>query len=129
MDLALNNLQRLICHKNKTTNQRISQNLFLAFSPSVPIINHFRQVFKTAPCICTGLILINSCWSVKTDMFMGKGPQSNVTYVFVLVSLAVSCNSCSSCMVLEMGGKWPYCNCFVGCCFQDLFKISHSILV
>ena len=32
-------------------------------------------------------------------------------------------------MVFEMGGKWPYCCCFVGCCSQDLFKIVRSILV
>ena len=32
-------------------------------------------------------------------------------------------------MVLEMGGEWPYSCCFVGCCFQDLFNIAHSILV
>ena len=27
-----------------------------------------------------------------------------------------------------MGGWWPYSCCFVGCCFQDLFKITCSIL-
>ena len=32
-------------------------------------------------------------------------------------------------MVLEMGGRWPYSCCFVGCCFQDLFNITRSILV
>ena len=32
-------------------------------------------------------------------------------------------------MVLEMGGRWPYNCCFVGCCFQDLFNIAHNILV
>ena len=32
-------------------------------------------------------------------------------------------------MVFEMGGKWPYSWCFVGCCFQDLFNIAGSILV
>ena len=32
-------------------------------------------------------------------------------------------------MVLEMRGKWPYSCCFVGCCFQDLFNITRSILV
>ena len=32
-------------------------------------------------------------------------------------------------MVLEMRCRWPY-NCyFVGCCFQDLFDTTHSILV
>ena len=30
-------------------------------------------------------------------------------------------------IVLEMGGKWPYNCCFVGCCFQ--FSIVCSILV
>ena len=29
---------------------------------------------------------------------------------------------------LETGGRWPY-NCFVGCCFQDLFHIARSNLV
>ena len=28
-----------------------------------------------------------------------------------------------------MGGKWPSSCCFVGCCFQDLFKTVCSILV
>ena len=28
-----------------------------------------------------------------------------------------------------MGGRWPYSWGFVGCCYQDLFKIARSILV
>ena len=32
-------------------------------------------------------------------------------------------------MVLEMGGRWLYSRCFVGCCFQDLFNMARSILV
>ena len=32
-------------------------------------------------------------------------------------------------MVFEMGGRWPFSYCFVGCCFQDLFKMARSILV
>ena len=30
---------------------------------------------------------------------------------------------------LEIGGKWSYSCCFMGCCFQDLFNIARSILV
>ena len=30
-------------------------------------------------------------------------------------------------MVLEMGSKWPYNSCFLGCCFLDLFNIARSI--
>ena len=28
----------------------------------------------------------------------------------------------------EMGGKWPYGCCFVGCCLQDLFITGYTIL-
>ena len=31
-------------------------------------------------------------------------------------------------MVLEMGDKWPYNCCFVGCCFRYLFNVVRSIL-
>ena len=29
-------------------------------------------------------------------------------------------------VVLEIGGKWPYNCCFVGCCFQDFFNIAST---
>ena len=32
-------------------------------------------------------------------------------------------------IVFVMGGRWPYCWCFVGCCHQDLFNIARNILV
>ena len=32
-------------------------------------------------------------------------------------------------MVYEIGGKWLYSCCFMGCCLQNLFKIDHCILV
>ena len=28
-----------------------------------------------------------------------------------------------------MGDKWPYSSCFIGCCFQDVFKTACSIFV
>ena len=28
-----------------------------------------------------------------------------------------------------MGGKWPYNCCFVRCCFQDFFYVTHCILM
>ena len=46
--------------------------------------------------------------------------------------LLKQCPPCLVCwiwMVLEMGGRWPYSCCFVGCCFQDLFITACSILV
>ena len=47
----------------------------------------------------------------------------------VLASLAVSRMSCLSWIVFEMSCKWHNNCCFIGCCFQDLFKIVGSILV
>ena len=53
----------------------------------------------------------------------------------LLMSQSLSLQQCPACsvhliwMVLQMGGWWPYSCCFVGCCFQDLFNIAHSILV
>ena len=52
-----------------------------------------------------------------------------------LMSLPLLLQQCPAClvrligMVLEMGDEWLYCCCFVGCCFQDLFNITHSIRV
>ena len=52
-----------------------------------------------------------------------------------LMSSSLLLQQCPAClirliwMVFEMGGRWPYICCFVGCCFQDLFNIARSILV
>ena len=32
-------------------------------------------------------------------------------------------------IVCEIGSKWSYSYCFVGCYFQDLLKTAHNILV
>ena len=53
------------------------------------------------------------------------GPSKYVTYELVLASPAVSGVSGSS----NLGGKWPYSWCLVGCCRQDLFNIALNILV
>ena len=36
--------------------------------------------------------------------------------------------ACLIWMFLQIGGRWPYSCCFVGCCFQDFFNRSCSIL-
>ena len=52
---------------------------------------------------------------------------------FMCLSLFIqqypTCLVCLNWIVLELGCKWPYSYCFVGCCFQDLFNITHTILV
>ena len=81
-------------------------------------------------CVCTELLLISFSWSPSTCMSVRRGPQENIAYEFILISPAVFWVSCLSYLNgLEMGGRWPYSCCFVGCCFQNLFNIAHSILV
>ena len=52
-----------------------------------------------------------------------------------LMSLSLFLQKCQTCfvcliwMLFEMGGKWLIAVCFIGYCFQDLFKIDHSKLV
>ena len=72
---------------------------------------------------------VSFCWLANTGMFMWRGSLENITYEFVLASPAMSCMSCSSYLVLDIGRRWPYNCCFVKCCFQDLFCITYSILV
>ena len=61
---------------------------------------------------------------------MCRGPLENATYEFTLASSAVSPHVLFALwMVLEMGGKWPFSCCFMGCCLQDLFNLACCILV
>ena len=52
-----------------------------------------------------------------------------------LMSSSLLLQQCPACLVrltwivFVIGGRWPYSWCLVGCCRQDLFKITRSILV
>ena len=60
---------------------------------------------------------------------------SHIRVLVVFLDLNVTLEQCPTClvcliwMVLEMGRRWPYSCCFVGCCSQDLFNIARTILV
>ena len=123
MDLVLNNLQRLICHKTQQTNQTIN--------PSVPIIHRSRQVFQTTSCVRTELLLVSSRRSFNTGTSMYLGPWKNVTYEFTFDSHCPACLVCLTWMILEMGGKWSYSCSFVGCCLFSMNsdRVHNSLLV
>ena len=75
------------------------------------------------------LMNISLCWLANAGVSMSRSPE-NITCKLVLASSIVPSMSCLSYLdCFEMGGKWPYSCCFVGCCFQDLFKAPHTILV
>ena len=48
---------------------------------------------------------------------------------FLLLQWCPACLVHLTWMVLEIGGRWPYNCCFMGCCFKDLYNTVHSILV
>ena len=98
--------------------------------PLHPIVHHFWQVLRATSCISTERLYVGLSWSPCFCSAVWGGPWENITYELVLASPAVSCmfgssNFDSFCD----GGRWLFSCCFVGCCFQDLFKIAHSILV
>ena len=53
----------------------------------------------------------------------------DVIYDFIFASPAVPHIFCSSYLNSEMGGKWPQSYCFVGFCFQNLFKTARTFFL
>ena len=73
-------------------------------------------------------MFVNPCWSVAVHI-------REVYMRTLLMSLSVLHQQCPKClvhhiwMVYEMGSKWPHRCCFAWCCFLDLFRKAHHILV
>ena len=55
----------------------VSTDFFDSLSLSLSIIHRFQQVFQTTSCVCTDLLLINSCWSANAGTSMCRGPLKN----------------------------------------------------
>ena len=78
----------------------------------------------------------HSCWMyVRAGRPAFARPCVGVHKSTSLMSLSLLLQQCPACLVrltwivFVIGGRWPYSWCLVGCCRQDLFKISRSILV
>ena len=84
-----------------------------SLSLSIPIIHCSWLVFQTISCVCTELMFKNSCWLANIGTSMCRDPLKNITYEFI--------QQCPIYFVFfpwmsfEMGGKWPYSCCFMGC--------------
>ena len=99
-------------------------------SPSLPIAHCSQQVFRDTSHIGTELLYVSSYWTSCLCLSMWRGPQEYITYELLPTSPAVYRTSGSSILIVfVMGDEWPYRCCFVGCCLQDLFNISYSILL
>ena len=75
------------------------------------------------------------CMQVRAERPAFARPYEGVYRSTSLVSSSLLLQQCPACLVrlilivFVMGGRWPYSWCFLGCCLQDLFNISRSILV
>ena len=115
---------------SSSSGQGDSMELPDSLSPSIPIVIFPGRSSKLHPVStqswCNQVLadqptLLCACLGVKED---------NVVYEFVLTSSVVfHIMFVLLVIVCEMRSKWPYSCYFVKCCFQDLFKTAHSILV
>ena len=142
-DLALNNLQWLICHQTQP-NQIIyiyhhhhHHHVALVARISLTLSRHFSLSF-----IASGRssgqhpVSSHSCWTyVRAGRPAFAGPCVGVHKSTSLISSSLLLQQCPACLVrltwivFVIGGRWPYSRCLVRCCRQDLFKIARSILV
>ena len=99
-------------------------------SPSISIVHRFREVFQATSYIGTKLMCIGSSWSSFLCSSMWRGSQEYIAYESVpLLQQCPAYLVRLTWIVLEMGSRWPYSCCFVGCYLQDLFSMARSILV
>ena len=72
---------------------------------------------------------------VRAGRPASAGPYEGVHRSTSLMSSSLLLQQFHACLVrltwivFEMGGRWPYSWCLVGCCRQDLFNIAGTILV
>ena len=143
MDLALNKLQGLICHKTQPTQSNyiyIYHHHHYVVTPariSLILSRHFSLSF-IASGRSSGLHPVSSqscCMYVRAGCPTFARPYVGVHMSTSLMSLSLLLQQCPACLVrlawivFVMGGRWPYSWCLVGCCRQDLFNIARNILV
>ena len=61
--------------------------------------------------------------------YVGVHRSTSLMSSSLLLQQCPACLARLTCIVFEMGGKWPYSWCLVGCCRQDSFNIALNILV
>ena len=99
-------------------------------SLTLSIVHCSRQVFKASSCIGTELWYIgSSCHPAFACSCEGVHRSMSLMSLSLLLLQCHACLVCLTWIVFVMGGRWLYSCCFVGCCLQDLFNITRSILV
>ena len=172
MDLALNSLQVLICHKtlpknkknhpkhcvfpffylfNKSIKEQLvtwntlcvlsisllyyAENVEFIDSLSLSLTIHPYHQLLLAGLLCCILCpykadKVNLCLSANTGTSMCRVYKKRwLICLFLLLQQYLAWFIYLTWIVCEMGSRWPYSCCFIGCCFLDLFKTAPCIRV
>ena len=140
IDLVLDNLQRLTCHKTQPINHHHHHHhhhVVLLTRISLTLSRHLSISF-IASGRSSGLHPVSShscCMYVRAGHPAFAWPYAGVHRSTSLMSSSLLLQQCPACLVrlawivFVMGDRWPYSWCLVGCCRQDLFNIARNILV
>ena len=110
----------------------ISHHVLPAARISLTLSRHFSLSF-IASGRSSGLHPVSSqscCMYVRAGRPAFVQPYVGVHRSTSLMSSSLLLQQCPTCLVrltwivFEMGGRWPYSWCFVGCYLQDLFNIQ-----
>ena len=85
-----------VCVSSSSSCPAISTDFSDPLSPSLPIINRFRQALRATSRIYTELLYVGSSWSCSLCSAIWRGPQEYIIYEHVSTSPAVSYMSGSS---------------------------------
>ena len=104
--------------------------IFLTLFPYLPKSSIAPGLSNSILCsfraVVVNFLLVDQHWHVRVYGFHQRTS-------FMILSLLLHLRPANlvrlTWMLLEMGGKWQYNCCFVGCCFQELSNIIRSILL
>ena len=124
MDLALNNQQRLICHRMQT-----NRFPWLSCHSSLSSIASSRssRLYPVSIQSCCRYLLVG--WPTLARPCEGIHRRTSLMSLSLFLQQCPACLVCLIWMVFVMGVGWPFSCCFGGCCFQDLFNKAFSILM
>ena len=118
------------CHHHHHHHVALSARISLTpFSPPLPIVHCFRQVFRATSRIYTELLYVGSLWSSLPFPRLCEGVHRSTSLMSSSFTFSSSVPVCLVHLILivfVIGGRWSYSCCFVGYCLQYFFNIVRS---
>ena len=106
---------------------QISLTLSRHFSPSFIASGRSSGLHPVSSHSCCMYVLAGR--PALTRPYVGVHWSTSLMSSSLLLQLCPACLVRLTRIVFEMGGRWPYSWCLVGCCCQDLFNIARNILM